>query len=439
MTDPIERELKTLLDDRGRGDPLTVQALAESIATLPARRSWGLARFTPLAAAAAIVVIAIAAIAAPRFGGIAGRPTATPPATQSLPPGEVLPGGPEAFAGDPRLGQCSFGNMEFVFLMEHARDYPRYMPRMGLSPELDIDAVALVVVFSQDMQQPPTTGFGPGSTNEPGHRYVCVVVDGGDPNLYSDVDITGLTIDVDPSEPMPTIAPTDTPLPTPTPPPSVPAADLIRCSSDVQPSYGDWWSSVRDDSTSPELALGQLTERISGYLLPFPTDGYVVRSSTRDQVVFTIPNGEIDTAAVVVRLVNTRWAVVDFASCQPSEWPIGTPNGANIRTWTDASGAVVPTSRLLERNDCYQGEYIRLDGQMFVRDVSGDAYDPGLLRTTYLATTTLPADAVDTGLRDGQRRLYLDPDGSAAFVADSDSVERLPRVIGDDYQRIDCN
>ena len=113
--------------------------------------------------------------------------------------------------------------MEFVFVMVHARDYQSYVPSMLLAPELDVDEPALVVVFDQAMAQPPTTGGpAPARRTKPGHRYVCIVPDAAAPSLHADVDITGLTIDVVPSESVPTpmLAESAGPEPTITPPPA---------------------------------------------------------------------------------------------------------------------------------------------------------------------------------------------------------------------------
>ena len=150
---------------------------------------------------------------------------------------EATPPDPAAFSGDARLKSCFEGAfpIQYVFEMTHARDYKRYLPAMGMSPELDVDSPAFVVVFVDGAG--PFTGMGtapepdatpgPSPTPEPG-RYVCVLVD-GTPNLYSGVDITGMTVSPSAisspgpsSEPTPTASGGDSARPTPRRPPGRP-------------------------------------------------------------------------------------------------------------------------------------------------------------------------------------------------------------------------
>ena len=257
MTDPVERDLRKLLDERANTDPLALERLADGIAAFPGRPRFG---SSALVGIVAVALLVIAAAAAPRLAGIAAGPSPTlaPTATASpAPTGPVLPGGPEAFAGDPRMRQCyaSPSTAQYVFVIDHARDYRLYLPRMGMAPELDVDASAFVVVFAQDTPQFPTTGIGPDPTNEPGHRYVCVLVDGQDGNLYADVDITGLTIDVTSStSPSPTgVAVTRNPTPTPTPPlsPDGSAALDLATRYETARSGGDFvtaWAMLSDQA-----------------------------------------------------------------------------------------------------------------------------------------------------------------------------------------------
>ena len=81
--------------------------------------------------------------------------------------------------------------------MEHGRDYQRHFPRMGISPELDIDAPAFAVAFAGPLPRGgiggyPPLGGGP-AIPRPGEivGVVCVVVNGST-TFYTDVDITGV-------------------------------------------------------------------------------------------------------------------------------------------------------------------------------------------------------------------------------------------------------
>lgn len=73
--------------------------------------------------------------------------------------------------------------------MAHARDYQLHFPRMGLSPELDLDAPAFAVAFAGPIHLPTTGGPGLGAQG-PANGVVCVVLNGA-ATYYTDVDITG--------------------------------------------------------------------------------------------------------------------------------------------------------------------------------------------------------------------------------------------------------
>jgi hypothetical protein len=136
--------------------------------------------------------------------------------------------------------------------------------------------------------------------------------------------------------------------------------------------------------------------------------------------------------------VPGSWTVTRFAACDASEFAPDVRVGYDVRIWTDNKGRV-PTTRLLEREDCYGARALRVDGQLFVRDPTGNAFDPQALLSTYHGNVSLPKSARQTTYRDGDRRLHLAADGSAAFVESPEGVERWPRVRGDEYIRTDCN
>jgi hypothetical protein len=132
------------------------------------------------------------------------------------------PPDPAAFAGDPRVSACmgDAGSVEFVFVMPQARDYQRHLPAMLRSPELEVDDPGFVVIFAEGVV-PAVGGVDP-SDDESG-RYVCISVD-GQPSLYSNVDITGMRVDIGttqasatPTPGSPTPSPSESPTPTPQP------------------------------------------------------------------------------------------------------------------------------------------------------------------------------------------------------------------------------
>jgi hypothetical protein len=441
MTDPIERQLRNLLDERARGDPLAARHLADGIADLPPRRRPIVRAALPFAAAAVVVLAVVVAMAAPRLGGTGEQPTpAASPAAAS--PGSGLPGGPDAFAGDPRLLQC-YGpetEMEFVFVMDHSRDYRRYLPAMGLSPELDVDEPAFAVVFRDGWEGPPTRGDdGPRSTPAPGLHFVCVIPEGGAANLYGDVDITGLTIDVVPSEALPSPIATNaaTPEASITPPPA-PAwvADLagqLECDGPVTSIGGEVpeTSSVGVPGDTPDAALASFLGPGNPYA-SLPAAGYEV--AHLDTHWATYAHAYLGRVKTVIVLNDTTdygdgWLVVGLRACDPSEFDPSVPLTFPVTIWTDASGKRMSTEIVRSGPGpahCGWDSAIWLDvgGNLYFRDPAGvmDEWST----TPFEPDADLPAGAVDTGFRTGEWSLWLDPDGDAYLVS-SATIERWPR------------
>jgi hypothetical protein len=108
-----------------------------------------------------------------------------------------------------------------VIRLEHARDYHQALPLMGLSPELDVDAPAVIVVY--DGRQPFALLGGAGATAEPlapGEHDLCVLVgtdaQSAELNVYGNVPLTAAASAPPGVEPSPTVAPSPTIAPSPT-------------------------------------------------------------------------------------------------------------------------------------------------------------------------------------------------------------------------------
>ncbi len=100
-----------------------------------------------------------------------------------------------------------------VIRLEHARDYHVALPLMGLSPELDVDTPAVVVVY--DGRQPFALSGAAGATPEPlapGEHDLCVLVgveaQSAEMNVYGNVQLGAA-----PSTPPASVAPGVTPSP----------------------------------------------------------------------------------------------------------------------------------------------------------------------------------------------------------------------------------
>ena len=447
MSDDFEDLLKRWLRDRSRTDPSTLQALAGNVAALPPRRRNRPSRLLPLAASIVVLLGAIAFLA-PRLGNVGGEadPTVTPSADASQ--GSALPGGPEAFAGDPRLDRCagSPDDMEFVFEMSHARDYQLYLPAMLLSPELDVDAPALVVVYRGRNPMPYTgpSGVGTRPPLGPTERDLCIVV-GEAPQAevgyYDAVDITGLTIDVRPD--------TETPssLPTPRPAWLGGATAALACDgrhAEFKPDWtrGELYTTGRG---TPELAIAELAHRANSYGVPFPNAGWEDIGRVESTRAFGYFSRGTYRAVVILAVDDAdqlaRWWVDDVAVCQAAELGPDAETGVRTERWTDAAGSPVDAA-VVETPDCYFGTKLQVDGRLFVwmpGEDAGLSYGTGLLEAPIGVIEAVPDDALDSGYRSTGRTLLLAADGTAAFVILPDGVQRWAHVTGDDFQRTDCN
>jgi hypothetical protein len=190
MNDEFETRVAAWMRERAQPDPTALAAVRGSIDALPGRRR-GQRRGWLLATAAVLAIVAVglsSLLLSPSQQG-------TGPSGPSRP----VPPDPAAFAGDPRIAAClgTAAPVQYAFEMAHARDYQRHLPAMLLSPELDVDDPAFVVVFAAGARivggaPPPASDATSAPANS---RSVCVLV-AGVPNLYENVDISGMRADL---------------------------------------------------------------------------------------------------------------------------------------------------------------------------------------------------------------------------------------------------
>lgn len=197
------------------------------------------------------------------------------------------------------------------------------------------------------------------------------------------------------------------------------------------------------DAATPEEALEVWIGDEADIYVVLPLDGYGEIARASHWTLFAHLVEGISKVVVLATNVEPaplpgRWTVAAFAACDAAEFDPSASLGYDIRIWSDDKGRV-STSRLLEMEDCDGGRTMRVEGRLFVRNPTGDAYEPAQLLTTYLADAKLPTSAEATPFREGERRLYYAADGSAAYVESPEAVERWPRVRGDEYLRTDCN
>jgi hypothetical protein len=438
MSDEFEDLVKRWMRDRAATDRSTLAALAGNVATLPPRRR---SQPSQLAAAAAVIVaLGLAAIAlAPRINYGTGVDTGP------------VPPNPAAFAGDPRLARCgaSVDTAIDAFEMGHARLYRLYMPAMLLSPELDVDEPAFVVVYAAI--QPFGVAGAPqadGRTQEPRsltprHHDVCVLV-GTDPataemNIYSDVDTTGLTLDVNTSAsfspegtPPTTVAP---PSATPEPAPSW-VADLagqLVCEGRVAGLGGEYPSlgSPETYGDTPDAAISEFLGPSNPYA-SLPATGFEPLYAESHWASYRYA---VDGHAKAIILLSDTtdfgpgWAVVALRACDASEFDPATPLTFPVTVWSDASGNRASTetiSSIPGPGHCgwESSTWLRVDGELYFRDPKKVMAEWTVTR--FDARATLPKSAGDTGYRSGKWSLWLVPGGDA-FLVSPGIIERWPR------------
>ena len=145
-------------------------------------------------------------------------------------------------------------------------------------------------------------------------------------------------------------------------------------------------------------------------------------------------------ALIVLEHIQAGWVPYQVAACDAADFDgsLRTSTGI-IQAGSMSIGQPCAATALTEMPDCYDGTQLTLDGRLYVRDLRGAAYDPQRLLGSFEVDASLPADAVDTGYRQGHRQLFLAPDDRYVYVVSPLRVERWPRVKGDEYGRTDCN
>jgi hypothetical protein len=441
MSDDFEDLLKRWLRERGTTDRSAIRALAGNVAVLPPRRRRG---FSPLARAAVVLVaIALGAvILAPRFGSVGG-PAGAPTWNKEL----------------ARCG-ASLETAFDVFSMDRARDYHLHLPAMLLSPELDVDTPAFVVVYA-GMQPfsgggaapPPGQTFAP-RTLDPGHHDVCILV-GYDAataelNVYENVDTTGLREAVESGEPLGTPGPTTSTAqppggttPEPGPPWAADPATALDCDGPPAP-IGPEPFVPSPAAPDPGRAIDLWLARTHDIVVAFPRAGFSVVEESGSWDLYGVRAGGRTRAVVVLERApgGSSWSVVGVASCDPSEFDSSTPLGFEITIWEGPTGSAIPTTTIREVADCYGGTQLTYNGRLYVWDPTlgtSGAYDPATLEGTFSVTPLVPSEATKTLFEEGGRVLYEAPDGSALYIGTTAGVQRWPHVIGDEVVRTDCN
>lgn len=203
-------------------------------------------------------------------------------------------------------------------------------------------------------------------------------------------------------------------------------------------SYDDGLETVQDDAG--EALQNFLAEES---FAPLPEEGYAVEREDDGRVLLSYDvGGDTKVAFVVAEQVtdwegDTGWGIETWAQCDPAELPAAVTDDFGIGVWTDEDGRRLPVTDIVSRagpEHCGWQDitFLVLDeeresSRLYLRVTTSELRD--YRRSTFDPSATLPGRATDTGWQHAGRRLWLDPDGTAAYLVDTDDptdVERWP-------------
>jgi len=241
--------------------------------------------------------------------------------------------------------------------------------------------------------------------------------------------------------------PAASPSPSPVSPPAwaLAPAEVLECAGSPQPigAVIGVGSPTIYDARDPETALLTWMTDVARDTFILPLDGYTEVASAENWVLFGHESGgRIKAIALAADAgevpIQGRWTVTQFAACDPSEFAPGVPLSLGATLWTDEDGQPFPITRVVEQAVCGEARLVIVEGQAFVRDPEGAAFNESRLQTSFESDVSLPASAQATPYRQGDRRMYVAADRSAAFISEGNVVERWPRVRKDQYVPPDC-
>ncbi len=201
-------------------------------------------------------------------------------------------------------------------------------------------------------------------------------------------------------------------------------------------SYDDGLETVQDDAG--EALENFLAEEM---FHPVPEQGYVVEREDEGRVLLSYDvGGETKIAFVAAEQVtdwegDTGWGIETWAECDPAELPAALTDAFGIGVWTDEAGRRLPVTDIVSRagpEHCGWQDITflvldeeREDSRLYLRVTTNEMRD--YLRATFDPSATLPDRATDTGWQHAGRRLWLDSDGSAAYLVATDDPTDVVR------------
>lgn len=134
---------------------------------------------------------------------------------------------------------------------------------------------------------------------------------------------------------------------------------------------------------------------------------------------------------------HSGWYVESEARCDAAEFPDSVTRPTGVQIWTDARGVRVLTTEVVSFRGAQHCNWEHMTflvlggegpmGNAFVANADPDLDE--YFAEPYQENLPLPADAVDSGYRLGDARLWLSPDGMRAYVGTPQRVALWPRTV----------
>jgi hypothetical protein len=226
------------------------------------------------------------------------------------------------------------------------------------------------------------------------------------------------------------------------------AGRALECDSEAYAGgsgdYTDGLETVQDD---PEAALD---DWLGEEFIQLPHGGYRVEREDDGRVLLSYDvDGRTKAAVIAADGVHDweddeGWGVETWAQCDPSELPAAVTEELGIGVWHTPDGDRVPSTEIRsfagpEHCDWQDITFLTVrrgtDEQQYLRDTDGELGRS--LTTTYDDAATVPRGATDTGYERDGRHLWLDHEGTAAYLVSTDDpadVERWPAT----KERVAC-
>ncbi|HEY1119577.1 MAG TPA: hypothetical protein VGE43_17825 [Acidimicrobiales bacterium] len=219
------------------------------------------------------------------------------------------------------------------------------------------------------------------------------------------------------------------------------AGDVVDCDAwgTGQAFHGEEYAEGATADTPAKAVRYAFSE---GLFFSMPRD-LKVSAETDDRVLYVAEVDGLPKAALIVHdgegtegAGGDGWYAESWAVCDVVELPQDFVEERGYEVWTDADGRAVPTTELEavrgpEHCDWQDMTFLtlrRAEEPTFVRGADPDLAD--YFAEPFREHARLPADAVDTGFRHGDERLWLAPDSTRAYVgATPDDVEVWPRMV----------